>query len=418
MKIAKLVAREIYDSRGFPTVECDLFLDNGMHVSASVPSGKSRSSFEACELRDGGTRLMGQGVLKAVDHLENIIAPALVGKEPDMITLDLVLADLDGTENKSRLGANALLAASIAICRAQALMNDMEVYELLAHSFDIESVSMPFPLFNVINGGAHANNGLVIQEFMIMPVGAQSFRGAMEHACMIFHTLGSLLAEHGRSTATGDEGGYASIFTDEQEALDFIMMAIEETGKEFAGDVVLALDIAASQFYNAKTNTYHWREQEMSSDDLIKIYSSFAEHYPIYSIEDGIAQTDTQGWADLMNHFGNGLQIVGDDIFATNANRLVQGITENLVHSAIIKPNQVGTVTETLQAIKLCKANEINTIISHRSGETNDTFIVDLAVGTNSGQIKAGGFSHGERMAKYNRLLKIEDSLMRLILED
>lgn len=416
MKISNVIGREIYDSRGLPTIECDLVLDNEVVVTASVPSGTSKGSFEAVELRDGGTRLLGQGVLKAIENLETIIAPALVGKEPDIVGMDLKMIEMDGTENKSNLGANAMLAASMAVCRAQALMNEMELYEFIAMVCDFEAVTLPFPMFNMINGGAHANNDLRIQEFMVIPIGAQSFRGSIEAGVTIYQHVKELLNEQGMSTGVGYEGGFVPHLDDDQEALDLLMEAVERSGID-SGDVVFALDVAASQFYNKTKKMYDWKGQWVSSTDLIEVYKELAEHYPIYSIEDGLADTDLQGWKQLMDTLGEKVQLIGDDLFATHSERIVMGIENNLAHGAIIKPNQVGTVTETLQAVKLCKANDVAIIISHRSGETEDAFIADLAVGVSSGQIKAGGCSRGERMAKYNHLLRIEDGLTRNLLD-
>lgn len=416
MKISNIIGREIYDSRGLPTIECDLVLDNEVVITASVPSGTSKGSFEAAELRDGGKRLFGQGVLKAIENLETIIAPALVGKEPDIVGMDLKMIEMDGTENKSNLGANAMLAASMAVCRAQALMNEMELYEFIAMVCDFEAVTLPFPMFNMINGGVHANNDLRIQEFMVIPIGAQSFRGSIEAGVTIYQHVKELLEEQGQSTGVGYEGGFVPHLEDDQEALDLLMEAVERSGID-SGDVVFALDVAASQFYNKTKKMYDWKGQWISSQDLVEVYKELAEHYPIYSIEDGFADTDLEGWKQLMDTLGEKVQLIGDDLFATNPERIVMGIENNLAHGVIIKPNQIGTVTETLQAVKLCKANDVAIIVSHRSGETEDAFIADLAVGVSSGQIKAGGCSRGERMAKYNHLLRIEDGLTRNLLD-
>lgn len=417
MKITKVLGREIFDSRGIPTIECDLVFENDMYVSASVPCGKSKSSFEAVDLRDGGTRLMGMGVSKAIENLETIIAPLIVGKEPDLVGTDLKMIELDGTENKSVLGANAMLAASIALCRAQAIMNEMELYEFIAYLCDFESVALPMPMFNIINGGMHADNQLAIQEFMIVPIGAPNFRASMEKAAEVYAALKQLLIEHGKSIAVGDEGGFAGDFADETEALDLIMEAIEMASSSNDLQVAIALDCAATQFYDAKAKKYVWKGQSIDSAHLIDLYKQFVHSFPIFSIEDGMADTDIDGWQQLMSHFGNSLQIVGDDLFATNPERIVEGIEQNLANAAIIKPNQIGTITETLQALKLCKNNEMNCIVSHRSGETDDTFIVDLAVGTSAGQIKSGAPARGERTAKYNQLLRTEDELAMLLME-
>ncbi len=410
MKITKVVGREIYDSRGWPTIECELVLDNEITVLGSVPTGASVGHYEAHDLRDEGQRLQGKGVLKAIENLETVIAPVIIGKEPDVIGTDLKMLELDGTEDKSNLGANTMLAVSIAMCKAQALTTQMDVYEFLAYLCELETVTLPFPMFNIINGGKHAHNKLTFQEIMIVPIGAPSFRKSMEIAETIFYSLGNVLTKRKKSLVIGDEGGYAGDFKNEKEALDLLTEAIEKAGID-QEDVVFALDVAASQFYNAKTKKYAWKGENITSADMIELYEQLSQMYPIYSIEDGLSDQDIKGWKKLTSSLGDSLQLVGDDLFATSAGRVVQGIEENWANSVIIKPNQAGTVTETLQAIKLCKSNDINIVVSHRSGETEDTFIVDLAVGTSAGQIKAGGCCRGERMAKYNQLLRIEDEL-------
>jgi enolase len=413
MKIIKVAGREIFDSRGEPTIECVLVLENGVEVCASVPSGISRGQHEAAELRDGGSRVMGLGVQKAIEQLETIIAPELLGREPHLIEFDLKMLDMDGTENKSRLGANTMLAVSTAVAKAQALVEELEPYEFIALLCNLESVSLPFPMFNIINGGLHANNNLPIQEFLVMPVGTANFRAALEVTTELFHTLKKLLHENQRSTAVGDEGGFASQFYDVEEVFDFIMAAIDTvcTPREDVG-FVLALDVAASRLYDSKMKIYTLGTKTFSTDELICWYESLANQYPIYSIEDGLSERDWKGWAKMTKKLSEKLQIVGDDIFATSADRILKGMEDGIANATIIKPNQIGTITETLQAIKLCKEQRMNIIVSHRSGETNDTFIADLAVGTSSGQIKAGGCMRGERMAKYNRLLQIEDQLV------
>jgi enolase len=305
-----------------------------------------------------------------------------------------------------------MLAASIAVCKAQALINNLYPYELIAYLSQKESVVIPFALFNVLNGGAHANNSLAIQEFMILPTGAKTFRQSLEQAMTIFHALAKILAKQGKSIAVGDEGGFAPMGIGEYEALDLIMEAIATSGIDSPNDVVIGLDVAATQFYDPQTQLYQWQGKKVDVDVLIDFYGQLINKYPIYSIEDPCAESDYIGWKKMMVQTGDKIHIVGDDVFSTNMAHLTKGITEGLVDAAIIKLNQIGTVTETLQAVDLCKENDIITIVSHRSGETNDDFIVDLAVGTNSGFLKAGGCSRGERMAKYNRLLKIEDDLL------
>jgi enolase len=415
MKIISVAAREIYDSRGNPTIECTVELENGKRAKASVPSGMSRGTHEAFELRDGGIRLMGQGVQKAVQAIETVIAPALMGHDVNFIQVDALLRELDGTENKSVLGGNTILAVSMAVCRAQAIAEQVELYELMAYLCEFETVSLSYPMFNMINGGAHASNHLQVQEFMVIPVGINSFHAAMEAGSDFFHILKKLLEQKGYSTAVGDEGGFAPAFDHEQQALDFLMETIEYMQHEYGISMMIALDVAASQFYDKKMKMYHWQGKLVSSDEMIDWYKKLAETYPLYAIEDGLAEDDWQGWVNLYDALGSKIAIVGDDLFATNAERIYQGIDANVANTVIIKPNQVGTVTEALQAIKLCKAHGKNVIVSHRSGETNDSFIADLAVAASAGQIKAGGLSRGERLAKYNRLLEIENQLLNVI---
>lgn len=412
MKIERIIAREIYDSRGYPTIECDMELEDGIFVTASVPSGRSRGVHEAIELRDGGDRLMGQGVLKAIDNIEQIIAPALINKEPDLITMDIMMLEMDGTDNKSVLGANAMLAVSTVLLKAQAAVEALEPFELLAHLCGLDSIALPLPMFNMINGGAHAHNNLRIQEFLVVPVDVPSFRVAMESAATLYHELGSLLLRDKKFLAVGDEGGFSTMFKNDIEALDYLVEAIEQCKGKTKGSFVLALDVAASQFYNKDTQKYDWFGKHMSSEQMISFYEKLIKKYPIYSIEDGLSEHDVDAWKMMTQTLINKVQLVGDDIFVTNAERIWKGIEQGIGTAVIIKPNQVGTITETLQAIKLCKENGMNVIVSHRSGETNDTFIADLAAGTSAGHIKAGGLSRGERMAKYNHLLRIEDELV------
>ncbi len=416
MKIAKIQAREIFDSRGMPTIECVLYLDNGVYVTASVPSGLSTGIYEAHELRDNEKRLMGFGVLKAIKNIETVIAPALLGEEPQVINLDAKMLELDDTPDKKKLGANAILAVSIAVLKAQAKAAELELYELVAQLCDQESVMLPFPLFNMINGGVHVPNGLRIQEFLVIPAGAKNFRESMEYGIEFYYALKELLQKKGQRICMGIEGGFAPAFENDMQALDILVETIE---KLKGGDIFkLGLDVAASQFYDEKTKTYDWNGTTYTTDELIKFYKKLVKVYPICSIEDGLAENDGDGWARMMEQLGETIQIIGDDIFVTNTTRIYKGIIEQVANGAIIKPNQVGTVTETLQAIQLCKEHGMSIVVSHRSGETNDTFIADLAVGTSIGQIKAGGCSGGERLAKYNRLLAIEDQLAWSLLED
>ena len=387
MKIISVSAREIYDSRGNPTIECSISLEDGSSVSASVPSGISRGEHEAFELRDGGVRLMGLGVLKAVQAIETIIAPALMGQEAHLIQIDRLLCELDGTENKSVLGGNTILAVSMAVCRAHALSEQIEPYELMAYLCEFEMVSLPYPMFNMINGGLHAANNLQIQEFMVIPVGIRTFHAAMEAGADFFHILKKLLEEKGYSTAVGDEGGFSPALDDENQVFDFLMETIEYMQHEYGISMMIALDVAASHFYDKQMHLYNWQGKMVSSDELIEWYQKITETYPIYAIEDGLSEHDWEGWVRLYDALGNRIAIVGDDIFATKAQLIYRGIDENIANTILIKPNQVGTVTETLQAVKLCKEYDKNIIVSNRSGETNDSFIADLAVAASAGHI-------------------------------
>jgi enolase 1/2/3 len=411
MKISRVIGRELYDSRGLPTVGCEIVLENGISVYSSVPSGMSRGRYEAYELRDGGKRLWGKGVLKAVENIDMIIGPELIGKEPDAAPMDRILIELDGTEEKSYLGANALLAVSMALYRAQALAEEIHLFELIAYVFGADTVSLPFPLFNVINGGRHAHNKLTIQECLIVPVGASSFREAMEVGLVFFTALKQVLERHGQQIIIGDEGGFAPQVTSDTQALDFLMEAIEKCVVEEEKQCVIALDMASSQFYDATVKKYYMHGRAYTADELLTWYQGLVETYPIYSIEDGLAEDDLEGWRLMAQVLEPSIQIVGDDIFATNPHRVKKGIEESLANAVVIKPNQIGTVTEALQVARLSKMHGMQTIVSHRSGETEDSFIADFAVGTSAGQFKGGGLCRSDRMAKYNRLLTIEDTL-------
>jgi enolase len=411
MKINRISAREIYDSQGWPTVLCEIFLDNGQSVEASVPSGKSKGPYEAVELRDGGPRLAGKGVRCAVETIEQVIAPLFIGREPQALEMDISMIELDGTEDKSKLGANSMLAVSMALYRAEALSEHMELYELFASLYDTETVSMPFPMLNVINGGVHADSNVRIQEFMIVPVMAQTFRSAFEVSVLAFHELGNLLTKMGKKPAFGREGGYVCHFESDFEALDILATVIKVVNDTQPINCVIALDVAASEFYNVQNSTYDWFSKQLSLRDMIEVYQEIASRYPLYSLEDPLTYDDWFGWIELTQVFDQKLQIVGDDLFATHASRIQFGALEKAATAAIIKPNQCGTIAETLQAIATCKASNLNTIVSHRSSETEDSFIADLAVGTSAGQIKSGSCCRSERLAKYNRLLAIEDTL-------
>lgn len=413
MKITDVIGREIFNSQGLPTLECVLVLDNEFCVSASVPSGTSVSSHEAASLYDGGSRLNGMGVRKAIEKLQQNVASVIIGKEPRLVEMDLALIDLDATKNKSQLGANTLLAASMAICKANALEQNVEVYQLIAELCEFESYMLPIPFFNFINGGLHAHNALSIQEFMVVPIGMKSFRQAMEAGLAVFHTLKAILTHEGRGIAVGDEGGFACNFKDEYEALDFLVEALNQSSEMYEGSFVIAIDAAASQWYDAQKKQYVVRNRSLNSADLVSWYEQLVNTYPIYSIEDPMSENDWDGWQLLSRGLGNKVRLVADDIFATNSHLIWEGIQTGIADTVVIKPNQIGTITEALQAVKLCKENNLPIIVSHRSGETNDDFIADLAVGVSANYIKAGGCSRGERMAKYNRLLTIEDELLR-----
>jgi enolase len=418
MLITRIIGREIYDSRGLPTIECELTLDNNIVIRSSVPSGTSCSHYEAKPLYDGGQRVMGLGVRKAIENLDTIIAPEIINKEPNVIDMDIRMVALDGTDDKSYLGANTILAASIAVTKAQAVSLNMPLYEFIAQLCSFESVIIPYTMFNVLNGGAHADNNLLIQEIMLVPMGFPTCRAACEATCAVNQQLKNIIHAQSKKICTGTEGGYVLDFADEREALDLLIEAIIKAGYAPKDQFKIALDIAASQLFQADTGTYTWSNSSpLTSQELINVYRQLCQDYPIYSIEDGMAEDDIDGWALMQKELGSTIQIVGDDIFATNPMRIAMGIENELANAAIIKPNQIGTVSESLQAALLAKNNGFNTVASHRSGETEDTFIADFAVGANLGQIKAGGFMRGERIAKYNQILRIEDTLQRSLMK-
>jgi enolase len=409
--IREVFAREILDSRGNPTVEVEVQLESGMWGRAAVPSGASTGKREAMELRDGDAqRYRGKGVQQAVRNVEETIAPEIEGMEAtEQAAIDQALLELDGTPNKSGLGANALLAVSLAVARAAADDSGLPLYAYLG---GVGARLMPVPLLNVINGGAHADNGLDFQEFMLVPAGADSFSNALRMGVEIFHTLKDTLKERKLSTGVGDEGGFAPQVRSTVEALDLLMQAIERAGYRPGEDVALALDSAASEFAEA-SGRYHLRRagEQKTSEELIAIYEQLIARYPIVSIEDGLGEDDRPGWGMMTKRIGGRCQLVGDDLFVTNPAIIQQGIRQGLANAVLIKVNQVGTLTETLEAIELAKRAGYGTVISHRSGETEDTFVADLAVAVNAGQIKTGSVARGERTAKYNQLLRIEEEL-------
>jgi enolase len=415
MKIKKVTGREILDSRGCPTVECTLELDSGSSVVASVPSGASVGRYEAKELRDNQPeRFEGKGVLQAVGQLECQIAPLLIGKAPDVVGMDAAMIDLDDTPDKSRLGANATLAASIAVTRAQALVHGIELYELINKLWGFPAPTLPVCMFNIINGGLHADSRLLFQEFMVMPQQG-NFKDRLQVADRIYHELKKLLHEKHYATAVGDEGGFAPSFGQEGilrelAALDLLQQTCQLSEVE---NVSFCLDVAASCFYDSHKKIYCVYGAELSSEQMIDVYQNLCQTYPIASLEDGLDQDDWHGWQNLTRALGQSIQLVGDDLFVTHAARINQGIEKCVANAVLIKPNQIGTVSETVAAIQVCQKCGYKTIVSHRSGETNDTFIADLAVGCAAGQLKAGAPVRGERVAKYNRLLAIEDRLER-----
>ncbi len=413
MNIADIHAREILDSRGNPTVEAEVMLETGAHGRAAVPSGASTGEHEAVELRDGdSSRYMGKGVLKAVENVNGEIAEALAGFDAsDQRALDQKIIELDGTPNKARLGANAILAVSMAAARAAADELKIPLYRYLG---GVNASVLPVPMMNILNGGAHADNNVDFQEFMAMPVGASTFSEALQWGAEVFHTLKSVLKKKGYNTAVGDEGGFAPSLKSNTEAIDVILEAIQQAGFKPGDEVAIALDPAASELYKHGNGKYQfWKsdKQNKTSEEMVRFWAKWVRDYPIVSIEDGLAEDDWQGWQMLTQELGSRIQLVGDDLFVTNTERLQQGIDEHVANSILIKVNQIGTVSETLDAIELARRNSYTAVISHRSGETEDTFIADLAVATGVGQVKTGSASRTDRIAKYNQLLRIEEQL-------
>ena len=408
--IIDVVAREILDSRGNPTVEADVLLESGVLGRAAVPSGASTGSREAIELRDGDkSRYLGKGVLKAVEHVNTEICEAIIGLDvEDQAFIDRTMIELDGTENKSRLGANALLAVSMACARAAAEQAGLPLYRYLGGA---APMALPVPMMNIINGGAHANNNIDMQEFMIIPVGAPSFREALRYGAEVFHALKKLLDDAGMATTVGDEGGFAPNLESHEAALKLIVQAIEKAGFQPGIDVAIGVDCAASEFH--KDGLYHLESEglKLTSAQLTDYLAAWCDKYPILSIEDGMAEGDWDGWKVLTDKLGKRVQLVGDDLFVTNAKILKEGIDKDIANSILIKVNQIGTLSETFQAIEMAKQAGYTAVISHRSGETEDSTIADLAVATNARQIKTGSLSRSDRMAKYNQLLRIEEEL-------
>ena len=409
-KIKNIHAREILDSRGNPTVECDVELDDGSFGRAAVPSGASTGVHEALELRDGDTnRYLGKGVKKAVQNINSMIKNEVVGKiYSNYQAFDKTVLDLDGTENKSNIGANATLAASLAFAKSLADHTSTTLYQHIAED---DNFLLPVPMMNIINGGSHADNDVDIQEFMIAPVGASSFSESLRFGCEIFHSLKSILKSKSLNTNVGDEGGFAPNVNSSAEVIEIILSAVEKAGLKINDDILLSLDVASTEFYQNNKYELKGEGQTLSSEEMASYIENLANNFPIYSIEDGMSEDDWDGWIDLTNRIGNKVQLVGDDLFVTNIKRLKTGIEKNAGNAILVKLNQIGTLSETIDAINLGKRNNFNSIISHRSGETEDTTISDIAVGLNVGQIKTGSLSRSDRIAKYNQLLRIEEDL-------
>jgi len=408
-KIVNVKAREVLDSRGNPTVEAEVHVQGGIVGRAIVPSGASTGSHEALELRDGGTRFMGKGVLKAVENVRTVIAPALIGLDAfEQIALDRTMLALDGTGNKSKLGGNAILAVSMAAARAAANTLNIPLYRYLGGS---NAKTLPLPMMNVINGGAHADNSVDFQEFMVMPIGASSFSEALRYGTETFHALKKVLSKRGYNTNVGDEGGFAPDLRSNEEALEVLLEAIQNAGYEAGVDIAIALDPAVTELY--RDGKYHLEGEgrTLTTDEMIDFWADWVARYPIVSLEDCLAEDDWEGWAKITARIGDKVQLVGDDLFVTNTERLQRGIDEKVANSILVKVNQIGSLTEAMDAIELAKKSGYTTVISHRSGESEDAFIADLAVAVNAGQIKTGSASRSDRIAKYNQLLRIEGEL-------
>ena len=407
--IENIYADEVLDSRGNPTVRATVELSDGSVADAIVPSGASTGSKEAIELRDGDERYLGKGVLKACENVNGVIANELIGLSPyDQAEIDRIMIDLDGTENKSKLGANAILGVSMAVARAAAKSLDLPLYRYLGGS---NAVIMPTPMLNVINGGSHADNSVDFQEYMIMPTGFDNFSEALRASVETYHALKKLLAENGHSTALGDEGGFAPNLSSNEEPLEYLVKAIEKAGYKPGEEITIAMDVASSEIYKDGKYILASENKELTSAELVEYYANLVEKYPIVSIEDGLDENDWDGWKILTEKLGNKIQLVGDDLFVTNKKILTEGIKEGIANAILIKPNQIGSVTETMQTVRLAQRNGYKCVMSHRSGESEDAFIADFAVALNCGEIKTGAPARGERNAKYNRLFAIEREL-------
>lgn len=409
--ITNITARQILDSRGNPTVEVDVITDGGFYGRAAVPSGASTGAFEAVELRDGGDQWMGKGVQKALANIENTLSEVLIGVDvTEQKLIDKLLIACDETDNKSMMGANAILGLSLACAKAAADAVNLPLYRYIGGAY---SHVMPVPMMNILNGGSHADNAIDIQEFMIMPIGAPSFSEGLRYGVEIFHHLKKTLSEGGYSTNVGDEGGFAPNLPSNEAAIEVVLKSVERAGYKIGEDIKIALDAASTEFYNKETGLYTFEStgQSMTSDEMVAYWKDWAAKYPIASIEDGLDEEDWSGWKKLNETLGDSVQLVGDDLFVTNAKRLQRGIDMNCANSVLVKVNQIGTLTETIETVDLAHRNGMTTVMSHRSGETEDTTIADLAVALNTGQIKTGSASRSDRTAKYNQLLRIEEEL-------
>lgn len=412
-QIIGIHARQILDSRGNPTVEVEVYTDQGAVGRAAVPSGASTGVHEACELRDNDKNyFMGKGVLQAVENVKNIINEELKGFQvTDQNAIDAKMIELDGTPNKSKLGANAILGVSLACAKAAAMETGQELYRYIG---GVNANTLPIPMMNILNGGSHADNSIDFQEFMVMPVGAQSFSHALQMGTEVFHNLKAVLKAQGYSTNVGDEGGFAPNLKSNEEAIEVILTAIEKAGYKAGKDIYIALDPASSEYYIAEEKVYHLHKstgEKLTSSQMVEYWAKWVEKYPIISIEDGMAEDDWEGWKLMTDKLGNKIQLVGDDLFVTNPERLQMGVEKNVANSILVKVNQIGTLTETINAVSLANRNSYTAVMSHRSGETEDTTIADLAVALNTGQIKTGSASRTDRIAKYNQLLRIEEAL-------
>ncbi|MDK2902580.1 MAG: enolase [Clostridiales bacterium] len=411
-EIIDILAREILDSRGNPTVEVEVLTEGGFIGRAAVPSGASTGAFEAIELRDGDKdRYMGKGVLQAVDNVNNVIAPELIGMDAiEQVAIDKLMIELDGTPNKSKLGANAILGVSLAVAKAAAASVGLPLYQYIG---GVNAKVLPVPMMNILNGGKHADNTVDIQEFMVMPVGAPSFKEALRMCAEVFHTLKKVLSDKGYSTAVGDEGGFAPNLKTNEEAIEVILEAVEKAGYRAGDDIRIAIDTAATELYDEKDGKYHFPGEGIvrTAEEMVDFYEHLVDKYPIISLEDGVAEEDWEGWKLLTQRLGKKIQLVGDDLFVTNTERLAKGIDLGVANSILIKVNQIGSLTETLDAIQMANRAGYTAVVSHRSGETEDTTIADIVVGVNAGQIKTGAPSRVDRVAKYNQLLRIEEAL-------